>query len=192
MTRMKLSPAWRKALVVTHVVTAVGWLGSDAAQLTLGIAGLSGSARAEVVYPAMNLVGTLLFVPLSVAVWLVAVVSASLSPWGLLRYRWVVTKLVIATLMLGLVFAALLPLLQKAGDLGGALPSADRRNLVVAPAVSTSLLIIATILSIYKPWGRVKRSGTGRAPRATARPAPGAPSGPGGTRTERADPARTA
>jgi hypothetical protein len=185
MAGMKLSPPWRKALLTAHVVTAVGWLGADATQLTLGIAGASG-VDPGVIYPAIGLVGTVFFVPLTVLVWLVAVIDAALSRWGLLRYWWVVTKLIIATLMLGLVFLALLPLLRHAADLGAALPATDRRNLVVAPAVSTALLITATVLSIYKPWGPVRRSDRGPARRAAGTPAPGAPSGPGGTRTDTA------
>jgi hypothetical protein len=165
MAYMKLSPPWRKALLTAHVATSVGWLGADAVLLTLGIAGLSGADPA-VVYPAASLVGTLLFVPLGVLVWLVGVLSAVLTPWRLLRHKWVVAKLVLTTVMLGLVLFALLPGLREAGDLGAALPAKSRVDMVIAPAVSSTLLIIATVLSTYKPWGRVKRPGRDRALRA--------------------------
>ncbi len=36
---MRLPPAWRKALLTLHVVTAVGWLGVDLVQLVLAAAG---------------------------------------------------------------------------------------------------------------------------------------------------------
>jgi hypothetical protein len=156
-TGMQLSPPWRKAVLTTHVVTAVGWLGVDLVQLTLGIAGVTGAADAGVVYPAFGLIGTALFVPLSFLVWLVGVVNALYTPWRLLRYRWVVTKLAIVTLMLFLVVFALYPNLADAWTLGAATPRQTRLNLVVAPSVSTSLLIFATVLSTYKPWGRRRR-----------------------------------
>jgi hypothetical protein len=62
--------------------------------------------------------------------------------------------------MLGLVLFLLRPGLVEAGELAGALPGRDRVNMVVAPSVSTSLLVFATVLSTYKPWGRVRRTAT--------------------------------
>jgi hypothetical protein len=148
-----LSPPWRKFALTAHVITAVGWLGVDLVLLTLGIGGLAG-ADPDVVYPAQSLVGRLLFTPLSVLVWLIGVVNALLTPWGLFRHWWVLVKLLLTTLMLGLVLFLLYPGLTEAGELAGALPRPERINMIVAPAVSSSLLIFATVLSTYKPWGR--------------------------------------
>jgi hypothetical protein len=156
---MTLPPRWRKAALTVHIVTAVGWLGVDFVMLTLGIAGLAG-ADPDLIYPAQSLIGRVLFAPLSVLVWLVAVCAALLTPWGLLRHWWVVVKLLLTTLMLVLVVTALYPGLTEAGELAGALPRPARINLVVAPAVSTTLLLVATVLSTYKPWGRVRRTAT--------------------------------
>jgi hypothetical protein len=156
---MDLSPRWRKGVLTVHVVTAVGWLGVDLVQLTLGIAGLTGADPA-VIYPAFGLIGTVLFIPLSFLVWLVGVVNAAYTPWRILRHWWVVAKLAITTLMLILVIVALRPNLTAAWTLGAALPHQSRLNLVVAPSVSTGLLILATVLSTYKPWGRTARRST--------------------------------
>lgn len=149
----KLSPPWRKFVLTAHIVTAVGWLGVDLVLLTLGIAGLAGADPA-VVYPAQSLVGRVLFTPLCVLVWLVGVGNALFTPWGLFRHRWVLVKLLITTLMVGLVLFLLYPGLTEAGELAGDLPGPDRVNMVVAPAVSSTLMVIATVLSTYKPWGR--------------------------------------
>lgn len=158
---MSLSPKWRKVVLTTHIVTAVGWLGTDLVLLTLGIAGLAGAADPAVVYPAQGLIGRVLFVPLSVLVWLVGVVNALVTPWGLLRHWWVITKFAIVTLMLMLVAVALWPNLSAAQEFGAALPHQQRLNLVVAPSVSTTLLVIATVLSTFKPWGRRSRPNRG-------------------------------
>ena len=152
---MRLPPRWRKAVLTLHVVTAVGWLGVDLVLLTFGVAGLTG-ADPDLVYPAQSFIGRLLFTPLSVLVWLVGVVNAIFTPWRLLKHWWVVVKLLLTSLMLVLVLFLLYPGLTGAGELAGALPRADRVNMVVAPSVSTSLLIFATVLSTYKPWGRVR------------------------------------
>jgi hypothetical protein len=154
---MKVPPRGRKALLTLHIATAVGWLGADLVLLTFGVAGLRG-ADPGLVYPAAEMVGRYVFAPLSLAVWLIAVLSALMTPWRLLRHWWVVAKLGIVTVMVVLVFLLLLPGLDQAGGLGSALPERDRINLVVAPSVSSTLLLIATVLSTYKPWGRVRRA----------------------------------
>ena len=139
----------RKLVLTVHVVTAVGWLGVDLVMLTFGIAGLAG-ADPNLVYPAQSLIGRVLFTPLSAVVWLVGVLNALLTPWGLVKHWWVVVKLAVTTLMLFLVTFLLFPQLST-----GVIPEGpDRINRVVAPAVSTSLMIFATVLSTYKPWGR--------------------------------------
>jgi hypothetical protein len=152
---MKMHPRWRKALLTLHIATAVGWLGADLVLLTFGVAGLRG-AEPALVYPAAEMIGRYVFAPLSLAVLLIGVLSALLSPWRLLRHWWVVTKLGIVTVMVVLVFVSLLPGLEHAGELGPALPGRDRINLVVAPSVSSTLLLISTLLSTYKPWGRLR------------------------------------
>ena len=149
-----MKPRTRKLVLTVHLITAVGWLGVDLVLLTLGIAGLAG-ADPDVVYPAQSLVGRVLFVPLSVLVWSIGVLNALATPWRLFRHWWVVVKLGVTTLMLFLVAFLLWPGLAEAGRLAGELPSRDRVNMVVAPAVSSSLLIFMTVLSTYKPWGRV-------------------------------------
>ncbi|WBB67046.1 hypothetical protein [Micromonospora sp. WMMD812] len=153
----RIPPGTRKALLTAHLVTSLGWLGIDLVLLTLGVAVLRG-ADPTVVYPVTALLGTALFAPLSVIVWLVGVVSALLTPWGLLRHRWVLVKLLITTVMVVLVLALLTPNLRAAGELGAALPARDRADLVIAPAVSTTLMVVATVLSTYKPWGRLRRA----------------------------------
>ncbi|MEU8263347.1 hypothetical protein AB0C02_22295 [Micromonospora sp. NPDC048999] len=149
----RLSPAGRKALLTLHLVTALGWLGADLVLLTLGVAGLRGADPA-VVYPAAGLLVTYVFGPLSVAVWLIGLASALLTPWGLLRWRWVLVKFAITTAMLGLVLLLLTPTVRRLGALGPDLTTRDRLDLIIPPVVSSTLLIVMTVLSTYKPWGR--------------------------------------
>jgi hypothetical protein len=159
---MRLSPRRRKLVLTVHVITAVGWLGVDLVMLTFGIAGLAG-ADPGLVYPAQSLIGRILFTPLSVLVWLIGVLNAVLTPWGLLKHWWVAVKLGLTTLMLLLVAFLLYPALSEAGTLAAGLPTRDRINMVVAPTVSSSLLIFATVLSTYKPWGRTRKQPSGGA-----------------------------
>lgn len=154
---MTLTPRWRKALLTLHVITSVGWLGIDAALLTLSVSGRTGAGDPGLVYPALGFLGLTLFVPLSAVVWLIGVASAVCTPWGLLRHRWVVLKLLLTTVMLAAVFFALRPNLRLAAELGAATPADVRQDLIMAPSVSTGLLVIATVLSVYKPGSRRAR-----------------------------------
>lgn len=154
-SRPRLSPRARKTLLTTHVATAVSWLGADLVLIVLGVAALRGQTGA---YAAAATIGDWLLVPLTLAVWAIGVLNAVLTPWGLVRHRWVLVKLVITTVMVLLVCFALTPGLREAAALGDELARPERINMVVAPSVSGALLILATALSTFKPWGRTRRS----------------------------------
>ncbi|WP_213455015.1 hypothetical protein [Rhizomonospora bruguierae] len=168
---MRLTPRWRKALLVVHVLTAVGWFGADLVLLTLAVAGLAG-ADARVVYPAAALLAAWLFAPLSAVVWLVGLVNGLGTRWGLFRYRWVLVKLVLTTIMLGLVLFLLVPNLRAAAAQSLEPGAGGHPDLIAPPIVSGSLLVFMTIVSVYKPWGRVKRAEGPARVTATAQPTP--------------------
>jgi DMSO/TMAO reductase YedYZ heme-binding membrane subunit len=145
-------------MLTAHVVSSVGWLGAVAASLALGLAGLT-SRDAETlraVYLAMELIGWLVLVPLSLASLLTGLVQALGTRWGLFRHYWVVFKLVIN------VFAAavLLLYMQTLGYLAGVAASAgsDLSELESPSAAlhaggALLLLLLAAMLSVYKPRG---------------------------------------
>lgn len=160
---MTLKPKLRKALLVTHVVSSVGWLGADFVLLLLGVAGLGTlggtiGARPEVVYPAAGLICTLLVAPLCVLAWLVGVLFSLTTKWGLVRYWWVVVKLTTTTVMMVLVLVLLTPGVRElaAAAENGTLSEQDRGTLLIGPTVSTVLLVVNIVLSVYKPWGRLR------------------------------------
>jgi hypothetical protein len=160
---MKFKPRFRKALLVTHVVTSVGWLGAEAVLLVLAVAGagwLSGLAGADpaVVYPAAELVCLILIVPLSLAAWLTGALAALGTRWGLVRHWWALAKLASTTLMAILVLFALTPSMRAAAEAAQTLSTQERSQLVVPPSVACTLLVLNVVLSVYKPWGRVGRA----------------------------------
>jgi len=152
---MRLTPRWRKALLTTHIVTSVGWLGISAVLLTLSVAGMRG-ADPEVVYPALGLIGTVLLTPLAVVAWIFGLLSSLLTRWGVFVHWWVVVKLVATTILTVLVLFVLGPTLRLAAT-GAALSGEQREQLLAAPIVQTVALIVITVLSTYKPWGRLRR-----------------------------------
>lgn len=171
-TRLRLSRTQRKALLVVHVASSVGWLGVSLAMLVLAVGGRTSppTAGAHHAYWAMRLFADTLVVPLSLAALASGILIGLGTPWGLLRHRWVLTKLVLTTIATGLSIFALRPQIAvayhvsgTAGD-AGALARAGS-SLLAAGSVSVSLYLFITIVSVFKPWGPT-RYGRGR----TARP----------------------
>jgi uncharacterized membrane protein len=148
-------------------VTSVGWLGADAVLLALSVTGatnrstLLGLPVDAVVYPAAWLVGVAVVIPLSWVAWLSGVVLGLGTRWGLLRHWWVLAKLVTTSVMALLVLFVLVPSLRHAAELATTtgVPDAKRTQLLFPPIVACALLIGNVVLGMYKPWGRIPRSG---------------------------------
>ena len=162
---MMLSPRQRKLLLTVHVVVTVGALGAVAVLAVLGIAGLRG-ADPRSVYPAAHLVESWLVAPLAVATVVTGLLQALLSPWGLLRHRWVTVKFVISVALAAATILVLEPRLSAtaaAAQAGEPVTEAARLRLALIPLVATALLVLNVVLGMYKPGRRGRRApGQGR------------------------------
>jgi hypothetical protein len=155
-----MSPRTRKVVLTTHVVTSVGWLGAVAAVLALALAAVISDDEATVrgAYIAMQLVGWAALLPLSLASLLSGLVQAAGTSWGVLQHYWVVTKL----LMNVLAIVVLVMYTQTLGSLadlargGGSLADLRDPSPVLHSVAALLLLVVATILAIYKPRGRTR------------------------------------
>jgi hypothetical protein len=155
-----LSPSLRKLALTVHVTASVGWLGAVAAFLALSIIGMTSDQEPTVraVYLAMEASGWYVLVPLSVASLLSGVIQSLGTRWGLLRHYWVVIKLcinVIASIILVLYTQTLAELADRAGGpaTGHELDALRSPSPVIHAAAALILLVMATILSVYKPRG---------------------------------------
>lgn len=161
--RWRLRPATRKTALGVHLVTAGAWIGMD---VILGVLVFTALSSGDVgTVAAAYQVLPMLFWPLLVMAvgCLVSGVALGMSSrWGLLRYRWVAVKLALNVLLVVLVLFALAPGLDEAAAAGrrlaaGGAIGVDLGGLVYPPIVSTTLLVVATVLSVAKPWGRMRR-----------------------------------
>jgi hypothetical protein len=158
----RLSPPWRKLLLVVHLIAAVGLVGADAVILALHIAGLRGADPATV-YPAGHLVAQAVVVPMAVTALAAGVTLGLLTSWGLVRHWWVATKLALTIALTGVALFLLIPrtgaaaAAAKAGEL---VPDADRMRLVLFPAAAGTVLVVNVVLGVYKPFGRLSRRRT--------------------------------
>ncbi len=159
---MIMSPRLRKIVLMTHIVSSVGWIGAVAAFFALAVASLTSQDAATVrgAYLAMDVTTWYVILPLAVATLLIGTIQALGSRWGLLRHYWVLIKFLI-TFVAFVVFATKLPLISYlAGVAAQTTPSAAdlgiRMELVVHSGGGLLVLLVPAALSVYKPRGMTR------------------------------------
>jgi hypothetical protein len=155
-----MGPGVRKAALASHVVTSVGWLGAVGAFLALAIAGLTSRDLQLVrgVYLCLELVTRYVIVPLSIASFVTGIIQSLGTNWGLLRYWWVIAKLVLVIPATALLFLHTQPIYHLGSVAATAGFAADdlvelRGQLVFDAAAALVVLLVVTLLSVYKPRG---------------------------------------
>jgi hypothetical protein len=155
---MAFAPALRKFTFTTHVATSVGWIGAVLVFLALAAIGLSSQDEQTVraAYLVMAPAAWLVLVPLAHAA-LVSGIALSLgTPWGLIRHYWVALKLVITAFSTVILLIYMNTFRQMAGlaaDPVVELGLVRNPSPLLHAILALVLLLIATVLAIYKPFG---------------------------------------
>lgn len=161
--RWRMRPRTRKAVLALHILSAGAWVGLDVMLGVLVFTAMltADPATAALCYQVLPLL-TWPLVTAALASLLTGVVLGLGTHYGLVRYWWVAVKLGLNVVLALLVWVLLRPGLEASAEYGRQLPgaalTADVSTLVYPPIVSTSALVVATLLAVYKPWGRVRRS----------------------------------
>jgi hypothetical protein len=157
---MLMTSSVRKLALTTHVTSSVGWFGAVASFLVLAIAGVTSqnAQTARMAYIAMELVTWGVIVPFSLATLLTGIVQSLGTTWGLFRYYWIVAKLALTILATVILLVHTQPIGRVAALAAErALSSADlhqlRIQLIADAGAAMVALLVATTLSVYKPWG---------------------------------------
>jgi uncharacterized membrane protein len=156
----------RKTILVLHIVAGGSWFGLDVAMAVLIFTAIgtdSAAVRADVLQ-SLQLVTVW---PMFCAAMLSLITGIQLglgSKYGLVRYWWVAVKLVLNLVLCTLILIALQPGLGDVAQYGrdlaaGTATDRDMSDLFFPPIVSLSALTFATILSVAKPWGRLRKRG---------------------------------
>jgi uncharacterized membrane protein len=155
-----LSPRGRDFALTLHVLSSVGWLGAVLVFLLVAIAGLDADGeRARGVYLTMQVIGWQAIVPLCLASLVTGIVQSLGTKWGLIRHYWVVIKLVltvVATLFLLLHTRPIDELARLAAENRLEVGHAMRVQLVIDAAAALVVLVVATILAVFKPRGMTR------------------------------------
>jgi putative copper export protein len=158
-----MGPRVRKLALTAHVTSSVGWLGAVAAFLALAAAGLTrqDAQMVRAAYLAMELIAWFVIVPLCLASLLTGFVSSLGTTWGLFRHYWVVVKLLMtlpATILLLVHMQPIGRIADAAAE--RALSGTDfgelRIQLAAEAGAALLVLLVATILSVYKPPGMTR------------------------------------
>jgi hypothetical protein len=156
-----MKPALRRLTLTAHVTFSVGWLGAVAAYLAPAIVGLT-SSDIEVIrgcHIAMAVMGWFVIVPLALGALVTGLVQSLFTEWGLFRYYWIVAKFALAAIGVTILVVHMRGTVSGlAGLTPEALAAATAKHLelhlVVHAAGGLVILLAATTLSIFKPWGK--------------------------------------
>lgn len=155
---MTFTPALRRLTFSTHVTSSVGWLGAVVVFLALAVIGLTGESEMAVrgVYLVMAPAAWFVLVPLAHVSLLSGTALSLGTDWGLVRHYWVVVKLVItavATVILLIYMGTFRQMAGVAADPIVELGMVRNPSPVVHAILALIVLLVATVLGIYKPFG---------------------------------------
>jgi hypothetical protein len=169
----------RYLLLVLHYVTSVGWLGVGFCQLTLNLVAFTTGEAAlrHHSHEIAHILDRWLLTPLALGAAVTGILLGLRSTWGLLRYWWIVVKLVLTVALLvftpvwlgGWVNEAVAATTTEPA--GPAYPAVRADLLAGSVSVLTTLVVIVAV-SVVKPWGRTRRAvraGSGSPRRSTVR-----------------------
>jgi len=179
-----MTPQLRKLALTAHIIFSVGWLGAVVAYLALAITGLTHQdpQMARAVYLSMELIGWFVIVPFSLAALLTGLVQSLGTKWGLFQHYWILLKFLL-TVGATTVLLQHMQAVGRMSDIAAetTLSNADFRalrvQLVIHAVGGLLVLLAATTLSVFKPWGmtsygRRKQHETGKMSRIELRSRP--------------------
>jgi Predicted integral membrane protein (DUF2269) len=147
----------RQAVLTAHIMMSVGLLGDSAGFLAVSIraARTDDPAALLELIRVLNVFAVVFGIPLSFGALLSGLALGLGTRWGVFRYPWVVTKLllIVSVVAVGalVINRALTTMLDGGAD---ATP-----QLIAAAAYDVLALSVATTLSVFKPGGPFRSSG---------------------------------
>lgn len=145
----RLTPPMHKLLLIAHIVASVGWLGITTAKLTLLVA-VARSVDRQFVQALLTATAVVdwAFPPAALLTLLTGILLGLVTRWGIVQYTWVLAKLAL-TIAVPITAVRIGAGLLLNAQAGGSV--APLHWLAVAHVL---MLLTATVLSVYKPWGK--------------------------------------
>jgi hypothetical protein len=160
----RLGTRMRKGVLVVHIVSAGAWIGIDVVMGVLVFTALltDDDATRALCFRALELFAVWPLFTTGLVCLASGVVLGIGTKWGLLRYWWVAIKLALNIVLTTLVLVALRPGVMEAAEQGRRFAAGEAASLAVGdliypPIVSPSALLVAFVLAVFKPWGRIRK-----------------------------------
>jgi hypothetical protein len=160
----RLGARTRKGVLVVHIVSAGVWIGIDVVMAVVIFTALLADEdnTKALCYRALELFAVWPLLMVGLVCLASGIVLGIGTKYGLVRYWWVAIKLALNILLTALVPIALLPEVTKAAEQGWRFEAGEPASLVVGnlifpPIVSPTALLIAVVLAVFKPWGRIRK-----------------------------------
>ena len=160
----QLGAKTRKGVLVVHAVSAGAWIGIDVVMgvlvFTALLAGSEGTRA--LCYQALELFAVWPLIVTGLVCLASGVVLGLGTKYGLVRYWWVAIKLALNVVLVVLVVFVLRPGVIEMAEQGRRFMAGEPASLAVGglifpPIVSASALLVATVLAVFKPWGRIRK-----------------------------------
>ena len=155
---MTMTPGLRRVTFTTHITSSVGWFGAVIVFLALAVIGLISQDEVTVrgAYLLMAPAAWFVLVPLAHASLLSGIALSLGTTWGLFRHYWIVLKLLItafATVVLLIYMGTFRQMAGVAADPTVGLGLVRNPSPMVHAILALGLLLVATVLAVYKPLG---------------------------------------
>ena len=161
----RLRGPWRKAVLVVHIVSVGAWIGIDVVMAIFVFTALltKNDPIKALCYQALDVFVVWPLVGAGLVCLASGVVLGLGSKYGLVRFWWVAIKLVLNIMLTSLALLVLrvgIPQIAEDGQrlAAGESVSTTAGDLVFPPIVSPLALLAAVLLSVFKPWGRLRRN----------------------------------
>ena len=157
---MIMPPRVRKFVLAVHLIFSVGWIGSAAAYLALGVTARTSEEPMTIrgAWVAMEVTGWFVIVPMAVGSLLTGLVMALGTRWGLFRYYWVLFALVLTTVAT-VVLIMHMPDVSSLADKAREADAAGLEELggdLFHTTVGLAVLMVIQVLNVYKPPGMTR------------------------------------
>jgi uncharacterized membrane protein len=160
----RLSGRPRRLTRASHVVASSAWVGLSVAMTTIALTGAltADPATAAAGYDLMAVIGTRAIAAAAIATLVTGLVLSVATVWGLVRYWWTVAKTALTIVVIVSAVGMTNGWVERAADAARGLAGerAPSAWLAVAGAAGHLILLVAaTVISVDKPWGRIRRAG---------------------------------
>ena len=163
----RLSPQLRRLVLAAHVLVAGGWFGIVVAKLVLEVTAATTRDQEipRAAYMLIQVLDRAMFPPVAVGTLLTGVILSVGTAWGLFQHYWIVAKLAltVGVILSGVLFVGAWVQQAIATASGPAADTVARSDVGSAPlllictAVAHLFMLgAATVISVYKPWGRIR------------------------------------